>query len=674
MRKITKLLLTAALLIAGVSGVEAEKTNASFVVATGCSWDAGTNTLSFTDVNGWQILLTGLPSGDISAYTKFHATLSAMSDNIENIRLRIKDTSDNYADVNLVVGENNVDLKALAEANPSCDFTSIADITIWSPTSAIGTVNAENAASVVITNAYMFNPTTTIAAVTGFGDEITSLDGITDGTRFVIGDGANVLYFSGSQDAKGDAVAQVPYDSYFYYTLTNIEGLDLDEDGNADTDIYAINIFNEEGTAFPAPWGLGNNVNFTNWGSIFSGSAQADKAAGYGTDTKYQGIWKVAYSDGNGFTFKNCSLNKYMKVNGSQDEVCYLKLYNSLVIDKKVIVDYDKQDNAANDEIFALSKMADGAWTFETPVDLSDWDYIMITTSNTAADESHEITITDVYGVTVSGEAYSGGSAGTGGNMWLDRWNNQNAIRISLDYLRINKGMDISKIKELKINGTISVANAYLTDYNNTKVNGGYAGGDAVREYTETGKYGTICLPYVASYAGCEVYSIESKSASGINLTKVTGLLEAGKPYIFKATDENGRDNAGAVRNANFFRADVGADVAESVANNGLIGTFSEIAVDKKETNFVLSGNKLYFVDSDVKLAANRAYVDLTQVPTESSVRGDAFISFNEATGIQVAEMAETQNGNAVYDLSGRKVVRPAHGLYIVNGKKVVIK
>ena len=81
--------------------------------------------MGFTEVNGWQILVTALPSGNISSYTKFHATLSDMTDNINNIRLRIKDTSDHYADYNLVSGENNVDLAALATANPSCDFTSI---------------------------------------------------------------------------------------------------------------------------------------------------------------------------------------------------------------------------------------------------------------------------------------------------------------------------------------------------------------------------------------------------------------------------------------------------------------------------------------------------------------------------------------------------------------------
>ena len=144
-------------LMGGVNSVKATRTAASFSVATGCSWNAGTNTMSFTAVNGWQILNTGFPGGDISAYTKFHATLSDMSDNIENVRLRIKDKSDKYADVNLVVGENNIDLAALSSSSP-CDFSNINDITIWSPTAAAAgkTVDGEHTASVKITDCYLY--------------------------------------------------------------------------------------------------------------------------------------------------------------------------------------------------------------------------------------------------------------------------------------------------------------------------------------------------------------------------------------------------------------------------------------------------------------------------------------------------------------------------------------
>ena len=45
----------------------------------------------------------------------------------------------------------------------------------------------------------------------------------------------------------------------------------------------------------------------------------------------------------------------------------------------------------------------------------------------------------------------------------------------------------------------------------------------------------------------------------------------------------------------------------------------------------------------------------------------------NSLTGVKTILNENLQN-EQVYDLQGRKVTRPAKGLYIMNGKKVIIK
>jgi hypothetical protein len=51
------------------------------------------------------------------------------------------------------------------------------------------------------------------------------------------------------------------------------------------------------------------------------------------------------------------------------------------------------------------------------------------------------------------------------------------------------------------------------------------------------------------------------------------------------------------------------------------------------------------------------------------------FIGFDEATGINSATLTNSEKvNNEVYDLQGRRVQNPTKGLYIVSGKKVVIK
>ena len=50
-----------------------------------------------------------------------------------------------------------------------------------------------------------------------------------------------------------------------------------------------------------------------------------------------------------------------------------------------------------------------------------------------------------------------------------------------------------------------------------------------------------------------------------------------------------------------------------------------------------------------------------------------SFIGLNETTGISDVNR-ETITNNRYFDLQGRSVAQPTKGLYIVNGKKVVVK
>ena len=83
-------------------------------------------------------------------------------------------------------------------------------------------------------------------------------------------------------------------------------------------------------------------------------------------------------------------------------------------------------------------------------------------------------------------------------------------------------------------------------------------------------------------------------------------------------------------------------------------------------------GGKVGFakVKSGETIPAGKAYL----VIGGGSARD--FIGFGEeeATGISLTENSELRTENAVYDLQGRRVAQPTKGLYIVNGKKVLVK
>ena len=681
MSNFTKIVLSLVMafgLLGGVNSVKATKTYwaPSTAIAT---WNSETKTMTWTagDENGWHMMNSGLTTGDLSAagYTKLHIEITSITNNISNPYITVKIASTGKADkyVPIYVGVNNI---AFADYSTDIDFSKVTEISFW---------GSGDEGSAVITDCYLYGP---VKRIPDFKNEIASLDGITSGQKFVIAnaDASKVLYFKGNVDSHNIVVESVPTDGYFYYQATKVDGLDTDNNGIAEDDNYTIQIFNGADVAFVSDWNWGSYLNHSIYGNTFAATAASGVNQNYGWDFEFAGIWKISKEE-DGFVFQCAGGSKvYLKVDGTSADKVYLKLYES--VDFAANTDLEKEENAANDEIFALAdatgynsetgEVTNGTWTFDTPVDLTDWDYLMITTINSGGDSSHEIIIKDVNDVTVQGDGYSGSTAGTGGNMWLDTWNNQNAIRISLDYLRKNKSMDISQIKSFKINGTVKVANVYLTDYNNTKINGGYCTGDVVREYAAIDKFGTICLPYKASCAGAEIYEIAGKTANGVTLTKVTGLLEAGKPYFYLASDAVGKYDGNTpqnIYNVNFFRADADTyDAASAGTNNGLIGTFSEITAPIGDDYYVLSNNKLYNVDSSVTVGANKAYVNISVI-TPSLARGFVDLDFNEPTGIETIANSQELNANSkFFNLAGQRVAQPTKGLYIVNGKKVLVK
>ena len=353
-------------------------------------------------------------------------------------------------------------------------------------------------------------------------------------------------------------------------------------------------------------------------------------------------------------------------------------------------------DALANDAIFSFANATNydedtktfstnGGWTFTTPVDISDYKYLFITTAQSFdLDHSITVTIADDNGKSIGGGDYKWENSGIrGGCMYLDNWNHKNVLCLNLQYLEEGLGVDITKIKSLKFGGEVIINNVVLSNYASSEFVGTeqyhtYSTGDYQRPYEAAGlgKFGTICLPYKAISAGAFIYEIASKSASSISLERVDGILEAGKPYFYKATDDRYVTGDPAVNkpNVNFYRVDWTGSVAAPIANNGLIGTFSEMKAPLNR--YVLSSNKLYQVDvaDAVTVGANKAYVDLTAI-TPSLARGNVFIDFDEPTGIKTVKGAESMSKESVFfDLQGRRVAQPVKGMYIVNGKKVMVK
>ena len=90
------------------------------------------------------------------------------------------------------------------------------------------------------------------------------------------------------------------------------------------------------------------------------------------------------------------------------------------------------------------------------------------------------------------------------------------------------------------------------------------------------------------------------------------------------------------------------------------------LAVENEKAGFYRKEKGTFYVFN------NKAYLDLTEAA--QGVRS-LTIRFegDGSTGIENSEFA-IQNSEFIYDLMGRRVLNPTKGVYVVGGKKVIIK
>ena len=169
---------------------------------------------------------------------------------------------------------------------------------------------------------------------------------------------------------------------------------------------------------------------------------------------------------------------------------------------------------------------------------------------------------------------------------------------------------------------------------------------------------GTTVEAYTAAY---------NSTTQKVELTRVykvpanTGLFIKGTaddiPVLTGDADTKGTNNLVAVSAATTVETTSGENTNYVLA-----------LVDKDDT----SKGVQFLKANGASVGAGKAYL---QIPTASAPAPQLMLSFGDviATGINTVHGAGLKV-NGYYDLQGRKVMNPTKGLYIVNGKKVVIK
>lgn len=234
-----------------------------------------------------------------------------------------------------------------------------------------------------------------------------------------------------------------------------------------------------------------------------------------------------------------------------------------------------------------------------------------------------------------------------------------------VDYIRVN-GVD--KTSELTENGTKLTIQG-VTEQLTVDVNFVVAGEYATVTIGDT-KHATFSFNKDLDFSSAD--EIKAYVASGFN-------HENGKILLMHVTEVPAstglmvKGEAGSyivpVKKTSYFYSNLFKPVLEST-------TIPEQSGDY--TNYVLADGTegLRFYRSDnASLSANKAYL---QIPTsvldsQNNARslGISYVDDGHFTGIE--ENRANRVTNSVYNLNGQRVVNPKRGIYIKNGKKVVV-
>ena len=218
------------------------------------------------------------------------------------------------------------------------------------------------------------------------------------------------------------------------------------------------------------------------------------------------------------------------------------------------------------------------------------------------------------------------------------------------------------------------------------------------RTLYKDGNWNTICLPFdydpaygVLAGDGVEIYALTNAEIAGTRLNLFfgdnvagNGVMHAGKPYIIKWT--SGSNLVEPVFQGVVPRVTAPVDYDNKAAGDARVrfrGTFSPQALPAADQSILFMGgnNTLYYPKSGTgtTIGACRAYFQIGD-GTAAPQLDDFDFTFGkeETTGVITMSDVREKMSDVWFDLSGRRIANgqkpTAKGIYIINGKKGVVK
>ena len=182
--------------------------------------------------------------------------------------------------------------------------------------------------------------------------------------------------------------------------------------------------------------------------------------------------------------------------------------------------------------------------------------------------------------------------------------------------------------------------------------------------------FGTYCseypLDFSKSYTGLKAWYVSNVAKDGsdvkVTFSQVTKAIKGGQGILLAGTPGT-------------HTVDM-ANSSEVLSDNKLVGVMTPTYIETfsgDNTIFGLKNGEFVKADAGV-IGANKAYLPIATSLFTAEARVIMAFDDDETTGISAMHNSQCIMHNEVFDLQGRKVTNPKKGLYIVNGKKVMIK
>ena len=222
-------------------------------------------------------------------------------------------------------------------------------------------------------------------------------------------------------------------------------------------------------------------------------------------------------------------------------------------------------------------------------------------------------------------------------------------------YLLTSEGL---RIKDLTVTYESNVTVVSYSDYCTT------VPGDLSFTIGDSNWLSVAAPAFVSMPTGVTGYIVTSASKSGVKLTEIVAVTED-TPILLTADAGSYSFDEAEDGDLDYNDVELSANLLQE--SDGSVTGGSTIFALANGTN----GVGFYKVASTVTIPAGKCYLEITDGQSRSFVGFDS-----EATAIEDVQEPGERRAQQVYDLQGRQLSNSElpKGLYIVNGKKVIIK